>query len=101
MFKRIAPFDALSLLSDCEITNGDEYHNATLSAFQSSEANMTTKMTNLETQMGIKNEYIESLEKQHTEQKTKVGKINIPTPNITQQIPTKNHPNTQTPTTHT
>lgn len=43
MFKRIAPFAALSLLSGCALTNGDEYHQATLSAIQSSEANMTQK----------------------------------------------------------
>ncbi|NMV92789.1 ATP-dependent Zn protease [Vibrio cholerae] len=78
MFKRIAPFAALSLLSGCALTNGDEYHQATLSAIQSSEANMTQKMTNLESQMGLQNDYIESLEKQITELKTQVSQIKLP-----------------------
>ncbi len=84
MFKRIAPFAALSLLSGCALTNGDEYHQATLSAIQSSEANMTQKMTNLESQMGLQNDYIESLEKQITELKTQVSQIKLnhpPPPN--------------------
>ncbi len=80
MFKRIAPFAALSLLSGCALTNGDEYHQATLSAIQSSEANMTQKMTNLESQMGLQNDYIESLEKQITELKTQVSQIKLPPP---------------------
>lgn len=80
MFKRIAPFAVLSLLSGCALTNGDEYHQATLAAIQSSEANMTQKMTNLESQMGLQNDYIESLEKQITELKTQVSQIKLPPP---------------------
>ncbi len=88
MFKRIAPFAALSLLSGCALTNGDEYHQATLSAIQSSEANMTQKMTNLESQMGLQNDYIESLEKQITELKTQVSQIKLPPPPTPKRVST-------------
>ncbi len=90
MFKRIAPFAALSLLSGCALTNGDEYHQATLSAIQSSEANMTQKMTNLESQMGLQNDYIESLEKQITELKTQVSQIKLSPPPPPNSAPQRN-----------
>lgn len=35
-------------------------------------------MTNLESQMGLQNDYIESLEKQITELKTQVSQIKLP-----------------------
>ncbi len=98
MFKRIAPFAALSLLSGCALTNGDEYHQATLSAIQSSEANMTQKMTNLESQMGLQNDYIESLEKQITELKTQVSQIKLPPPPPPQPDSTATHPNNKNTT---
>ncbi|MFG0604647.1 ATP-dependent zinc protease [Vibrio mimicus] len=82
MFKRIAPLAALSLLSGCALTNGDEYHQATLAAIQSSETNMTQKMTNLESQMGQQNNYIESLEQQIVELKTQVSQIKLPPPPV-------------------
>ncbi|MUH61307.1 ATP-dependent Zn protease [Vibrio cholerae] len=94
MFKRIAPFAALSLLSGCALTNGDEYHQATLSAIQSSEANMTQKMTNLESQMGLQNDYIESLEKQITELKTQVSQIKLPAPKRVSTAKPSNDQNT-------
>ncbi|MCR9387079.1 ATP-dependent zinc protease family protein [Vibrio metoecus] len=80
MFKRIAPFAALSLLSGCALTNGDEYHQATLAAIQNSETNMTQKITNVESQLGLQNDYIESLEQQITELKTQVSQIRLPPP---------------------
>ncbi len=95
MFKRIAPFAALSLLSGCALTNGDEYHQATLSAIQSSEANMTQKMTNLESQMGLQNDYIESLEKQITELKTQVSQIKLPPPHAPKRVSTAKPSNDQ------
>lgn len=95
MFKRIAPFAALSLLSGCALTNGDEYHQATLSAIQSSEANMTQKMTNLESQMGLQNDYIESLEKQITELKTQVSQIKLPPPTAPKRVSTAKPSNDQ------
>ena len=95
MFKRIAPFAALSLLSGCALTNGDEYHQATLSAIQSSEANMTQKMTNLESQMGLQNDYIESLEKQITELKTQVSQIKLPPPPPPKRVSTAKPSNDQ------
>ncbi|EGR0466696.1 ATP-dependent Zn protease [Vibrio cholerae] len=95
MFKRIAPFAALSLLSGCALTNGDEYHQATLSAIQSSEANMTQKMTNLESQMGLQNDYIESLEKQITELKTQVSQIKLPPPPAPKRVSTTKPSNDQ------
>ncbi|EOX1764545.1 ATP-dependent zinc protease [Vibrio cholerae] len=88
MFKRIAPFAALSLLSGCALTNGDEYHQTTLAAIQSSEANMTQKMTNVESQMGLQNDYIESLEKQILELKTQVSQIKMPPPPVPKQAST-------------
>ncbi len=97
MFKRIAPFAALSLLSGCALTNGDEYHQATLSAIQSSEANMTQKMTNLESQMGLQNDYIESLEKQITELKTQVSQIKLPPPLPRNESPLRNRLMIRTP----
>ncbi|EGR4188860.1 putative lipoprotein [Vibrio cholerae] len=95
MFKRIAPFAALSLLSGCALTNGDEYHQATLSAIQSSEANMTQKMTNLESQMGLQNDYIESLEQQITELKTQVSQIKLPPPPAPKRVSTAKPSNDQ------
>ncbi|EEX66743.1 ATP-dependent zinc protease [Vibrio metoecus] len=80
MFKRIAPFAALSLLSGCALTNGDEYHQATLAAIQNSETNMIQKITNVESQLGLQNDYIESLEQQITELKTQVSQIKLPPP---------------------
>ncbi|ENO8414527.1 ATP-dependent zinc protease [Vibrio mimicus] len=82
MFKRIAPFAALSLLSGCTLTNGDEYHQATLAAIQSTETNMTQQMTNLESQLSLQNDYIESLEQQIVELKTQVSQIKLPPPPV-------------------
>lgn len=76
MYKRIAPLAFLSLLSGCALTNGDEYHQATLNAIQSSETNMTQKMTHLETQMGQQHDYIASLETQIQELQTQISQIN-------------------------
>lgn len=64
MFKRIAPLVALSLLSGCTILKGDEYHQATLTAIQQSEANVTNKVTNLELHISNQMDYINSLESQ-------------------------------------
>ncbi|HGF7363638.1 ATP-dependent zinc protease [Vibrio cholerae] len=88
MFKRIAPFAVLSLLSGCALNNGDVYHQATLTAIQSSEANMTQKMTNLESQIGLQNDYIESLENQITELKNQVSQIKQPPPPAPKRTPT-------------
>lgn len=86
MFKRIAPFAALSLLSGCTLTNGDEYHQATLAAIQSTETNMTQQMTNLESQLGLQNDYIESLEQQIVELKTQVSQIKLPPPPVQKRV---------------
>lgn len=80
MFKRIAPFAALSLLSGCTLTSGEQYHQATLAAIQSSETNLTQTITQLESQMGLQNQYIENLELQINELKTQVSQIKLPPP---------------------
>ncbi|NIY93328.1 ATP-dependent zinc protease family protein [Vibrio diazotrophicus] len=62
MFKRIAPIVALGLLSGCTLMNGDEYHQATLTAIQQSNAQITNEITNLQLQLSNQNDYIDSLE---------------------------------------
>lgn len=62
MFKRTAPIVALGLLSGCTLMNGDEYHQATLTAIQQSNAQITNEITNLQLQLSNQNDYIDSLE---------------------------------------
>ncbi|MDW6017328.1 ATP-dependent zinc protease [Vibrio plantisponsor] len=62
MFKRIAPIVALGFLSGCTLMNGDEYHQATLTAIQQSNAQITNEITNLQLQLSNQNDYIDSLE---------------------------------------
>ena len=62
MFKRIAPIVALGLLSGCTLMNGDEYHQATLTAIQQSNGQIANEITNLQLQLSNQNDYIDSLE---------------------------------------
>lgn len=62
MFTRLAPVIAVSLLSGCALTNSEQYHQETLTAINTSEAELTNKITNLELQMSNQSDYIDSLE---------------------------------------
>ncbi|POF51571.1 ATP-dependent Zn protease, partial [Vibrio vulnificus] len=67
MFIRLTPVLALVLLSGCTLTNGEQYHQKTLTALQDSEARITNKIENLTLQSSNQVDYIESLETQITE----------------------------------
>lgn len=75
MFKRMAPVAAIALLSGCTLMNGEKYHQATLSAIQASEANITNRMTNLELQLDNQTDYIDSLEDEVTSLKKQVSQL--------------------------
>lgn len=75
MFKRIAPVAAIALLSGCALTNGEQYHQATLAAIQTSEFNLNNTMGNLELQLSNQNDYIENLEEQISKLDQKIAKI--------------------------
>ncbi len=62
MFKHIAPIVALSMLSGCTLMNGDEYHQATLTAIQQSNSQITNEISNLQLQLSNQSDYIDSLE---------------------------------------
>jgi len=64
MFKRIAPIVALSMLSGCALMNGDEYHQATITAIHQSNLEITNKINNIELQLSNQSDYIDSLEGQ-------------------------------------
>lgn len=77
MLIRLTPVLTLVLLSGCTLTNGEQYHQKTLSALQDSEARITNKIENLTLQSSNQVDYIESLETQITELQSKVEQLQI------------------------
>ncbi|OXX33526.1 ATP-dependent Zn protease [Vibrio sp. V09_P4A23P171] len=77
MFKSIASVVAIALLSGCTLTNGEQYHQATLAAIQTSESNLNNTMTNLELQLSNQNDYIENLENQMLKLDQKLSKLKV------------------------
>ncbi|RJX73748.1 ATP-dependent Zn protease [Vibrio sinensis] len=51
MFIRLTPVIAIVLLSGCTLTKGEQYHQETLAAIQSSQTKLDTSLTNIESQM--------------------------------------------------
>ncbi|CAM2737700.1 ATP-dependent zinc protease [Vibrio mytili] len=64
MLIRLTPVIAIALLSGCSLTKGEQYHQETLAAIESSEANVNNRITNLELQLSNQSDYIDSLEVQ-------------------------------------
>ncbi|NAW89833.1 MULTISPECIES: ATP-dependent zinc protease family protein [unclassified Vibrio] len=85
MFKSVAPVIAIALLSGCTLTNGEQYHQATLAAIQASESNLSNTMTNLELQLSNQTDYIESLENQISKLDRKLTKLKQITTNTQQK----------------
>ncbi|EIN9356766.1 ATP-dependent zinc protease [Vibrio vulnificus] len=77
MFIRLTPVLALVLLSGCTLTNGEQYHQKTLTALQDSEARITNKIENLTLQSSNQVDYIESLETQITELQKQVEHLQL------------------------
>ena len=64
MFTKLTPVISIALLSGCTLTNSEQYHQETLAAIQSSETNLTQKLSFLEQKVSNQAEHIESLQTQ-------------------------------------
>ena len=62
MFTKLTPVISIALLSGCTLINGEQYHQETLAAIQSSEISLTQKFTHLEQQVSSQAQHIESLQ---------------------------------------
>ncbi|MDA0116994.1 ATP-dependent zinc protease family protein [Vibrio sp. T11.5] len=62
MFTKLTPVISIALLSGCTLTNSEQYHQETLAAIQSSETNLTQKLSFLEQKVSNQAEHIESLQ---------------------------------------
>ncbi|MBA5762473.1 ATP-dependent zinc protease [Vibrio sp. 404] len=71
MFIRLTPVVALTLLSGCTLTNGNQNHQQTLAAIQAVETNLNSQITSLASQVEQQSEYIQRLEKQVTHRQDK------------------------------
>lgn len=106
MFKRIAPILALSILAGCSLMNGAEYHQATLTAIQQSNSQITNEITNLELQLSNQSDYIDSLESKVLTLADDVKELKSiaaekPEPKIIQRVqPTKKKPESKLQSQH-
>ncbi len=62
MLLRLTPVVAIVLLSGCTLTKGEQYHQETLAAIQSSEATVNNRITTLELQISEQSSHIGNLE---------------------------------------
>lgn len=62
MLLRLTPVVAIVLLSGCTLTKGEQYHQETLAAIQSSEANVNNRIATLELQISEQSSHIGNLE---------------------------------------
>nr|WP_319555876.1 ATP-dependent zinc protease [uncultured Vibrio sp.] len=64
MLLRLTPVVAIVLLSGCTLTKGEQYHQETLAAIQSSEVNVNNRIAILEQQLSNQSNHIDNLEGQ-------------------------------------
>lgn len=64
MLLRLTPVVAIVLLSGCTLTKGEQYHQETLAAIQSSETNVNNRIAILEQQLSNQSNHIDTLEGQ-------------------------------------
>ena len=64
MLLRLTPVVAIVLLSGCTLTKGEQYHQETLAAIQSSETNVNNRIATLEQQLSSQSTHIDNLEGQ-------------------------------------
>jgi hypothetical protein len=64
MLLRLTPVVAIVLLSGCTLTKGEQYHQETLAAIHSSEANVNNRIAVLEQQLNNQSNHIDNLEGQ-------------------------------------
>lgn len=62
MLLRLTPVVAIVLLSGCTLTKGEQYHQETLAAIQSSETNVNNRIATLEQQLSNQSNHIDNLE---------------------------------------
>ncbi len=62
MLIRLTPIVAIALLSGCSLTKGEQYHQETLAAIQSSETNVNNRIATLEQQLSNQSNHIDNLE---------------------------------------
>ncbi len=72
MLLRLTPVVAIVLLSGCTLTKGEQYHQETLAAIQSSEANVNNRIANLEQQLTNQSNHIDNLEGQVDKLKSQI-----------------------------
>ncbi|MDV6250653.1 ATP-dependent zinc protease [Vibrio sp. EA2] len=73
MLLRLTPVVAIVLLSGCSLTKGEQYHQETLAAIQSSETNVNNRIVILEQQLSNQSNHIDNLEGQITTLKSELN----------------------------